>query len=66
MKYLSSKASFPISYQATLIISRLMDQCGWEIMTGVEDCSIQSTMSLHPKISSLVVNWLYYAIKKFF
>lgn len=64
MKYLSSKTSFPISYQATLIISRLMDQCSSEIITAVEDCSIQSTIYLYPKVSHLIVNGLHCTIKK--
>lgn len=66
MKYLSSKTSFPISYQATLIISRLMDQCSSEIITAVEDCSIQSTIYLYPKVSHLIVNGLHCTIKKNF
>lgn len=66
MKYLSSKTSFPISYQATLIISRLMDQCSSEIITAVEDCSIQSTIYLYPKVSHLIVSGLHCTIKKNF
>lgn len=63
MKYLSSKASFPISYQATLIISSLMDQCSSEIITAVEYCSIQSTIHIYTKVSHLIVNGLHCAIK---
>lgn len=64
MQYLSSRAFSPISYQATPIISSLTHQCGWKIIIGVENCSIQSTISLYPKVSNLVVNGLHCTIKK--
>lgn len=64
MKDLSSRTFFPISYQATPIISSLTHQCGWKIIIGVENCSIQSTISLYPKVSNLLVNGLHCAIKE--
>lgn len=55
----SSRASFPSGCQVVL-----MDRYSWEIIAGVEDCSIQSTISLYPKVSNLVVKGLHCEIKK--
>lgn len=53
----SSRASFPTGRQ-------VVGRYSWEIIAGMEDCSIQSTISLYPKVSNLAAKGLHCDIKK--